>query len=156
MPSTFPAEVHGGGTDYPEVREYPVNAGQTFTVGALVFLTGNKISECGSNPSAILGIALAPASSSTLHPLGLIPVAIITPEMTVKMGSATTPTDAFLGVEQDIVKTGNNWLVASTTSNPRVTVVDYSPRSGQAGQEWWLVRFRGNELQLSNYGAVAA
>ena len=156
MASNFPLSIYAGNDVYPEVREYPVTNGQTFTVGALVFLTSSKISECGANPAAILGIALAPASATTLYYNARIPVAILAPETQVVMASATTPSDSFLGVEQDIAKSGNNWLWVNTTSNPRITIVDYSPKTGEAGQEWAIVRFRGNELQMSNYGAVTA
>lgn len=150
MASNFPCAPMGA---YPPERvfHYPVTAAQTFIAGALVYLTSGALSECGSDPSVIAGIALAPASvgldsKGSIFGGTNIPIFPIISSDIIVMGSSTTPVQAtHESVSYGIVKS-TNWLVdTSDTSNKRVRVVKVrlSPYPEQ-----WLVRFLGASLQF--------
>lgn len=150
MASNFPCAP---ATNYASdrVRYFPVTAAQTFISGALVFLTSGAVSECGADPSAILGIALAPASvglatAGSIFGGTNIPVFVLTPNDTIWMGSATTPVFAtHVTTAYGIVKS-TNWLVdTSDTSNTRVVPIDVS---NSPQQEGFYVRFLAASLQL--------
>ena len=148
MASSFPLTIYGGTPFQPQIRSYPVTAGQTFIAGALVYLTSGAVSECGADPAAILGIALCSAANKTLYANSEIPVACLTPEVLCVMSSSTTPTASHPGVVYGIVKS-TYWKVdTSDTTNERIAVVDFSPHTGNAGQEWFIVKFLGDYLQL--------
>lgn len=138
---------------YPanRVRYFPVTAAQTFIDKALVVLTTGALVECGADPAAILGIALAPASMGLATGGSIwggtsIPVFVLTPEDEIWMGSSTTPVFAtHVTVAYGIVKS-TNWLVdVSDTSNTRVVVVGVSNTPQQEG---FYVRFTAANLQL--------
>lgn len=154
MASSFPLTIYGGSVVQPIIRSYPVTAGQTFIAGALVFITSGAVSECGADPAAILGIALSSAANKTLFPNSEINVACLTPECMCVMSSSTTPTASHPTVQYGIVKS-TYWKVdTSDTTNDRVVVVDFSPHTGNAGQEWYVVKFIADYLQLA-IGAAA-
>lgn len=149
MASSFPLTIYGGSPVQPRIKSYPVTAGQTFIAGALVFLTSGAVSECGADPTAILGIALCAAANKALYANSEIPVAIVTPECEFVMSSATAPTAAVMSTQYGIVKS-TYWKVdTSDTTNDRVVAVDFSPHTGNAGQEWWIVKFIADYCQMS-------
>lgn len=152
MASQFPIQLaRNYKTD--QVKYFPVTAGQTFITGALVVLGSGTVSECGADPTNILGIALAPASvgldaKGSIYGGTNIPVFVLTPQDEVFMASATTPVFAtHVGTLYGIEKT-TNWRVDTTdTTNTRVTVtsVHNSPQ-----QEGFLVKFLAANLQLDS------
>lgn len=149
MASSFPLTIYGGTPVQPQIRSYPVTAGQTFVAGALVYLTSGAVSECGADPSAILGIALSSAANKTLYANSEIPVAVLTPEVLCVMSSSTTPTASHPSTQYGIVKS-TYWKVdTSDTTNDRVVIVDFSPHSGNQGQEWFIVKFIADYLQMA-------
>lgn len=135
MASNFPLHV-GKGHDRGRVQIIPVKSGQTFIVGALLKLTSNEVEEAGADPTALVGIAYAPAS------LGLdsagsyfdggtgIPVFVPGPGTEFFIASATTPVFAtHHGVLYGVVKS-TNWLldISETTAVPfKVSGVSLSP-----------------------------
>lgn len=133
------------------IRYFPVTAGQTFILGALVFLTSGAVSECGSDPANILGIAMAPASvglaaAGSIFGGTNIPVFVLTPSDTIWMASSTTPVFAtHVGTAYGIEKT-TNWRVDTTdTGATRVVPIDVSNTPQQEG---FYVRFLAANLQL--------
>lgn len=150
MASSFPLQI---AKPYPPTRvyHYPVTAGQTFITGALVFLTSGAVSECGSDPSSILGIALAPASvglasAGSIYGGTNIPVFVLSPEDILFMASATTPVFATHATTAYGVEKTTYWRVdTSDTSNTRVVVVDVS---NSPQQEGFYVKFLAANLQL--------
>jgi hypothetical protein len=127
--------------DLSDVIYLPVAAAQTFIAGALVVFTyagAGTLTECGANPAAITGMALAPASVG-LAPAGSIyggtniPVLILQPDMILKISSTTTPAIAtHLGIAYGITKGTNYWQldISKTGANARFTVVGISPAPG--------------------------
>lgn len=150
MASNFaPAPATNYASD--RIRYFPVTAAQTFIAGALVLLTAGKVSECGADPTAILGIALAPASVG-LATVGSIfggsniPVFVLTTQDTIFMGSSTTPVfGTHVGTAYGLVKS-TNWLVdISETGTTSVIPIDVS---NSPQQEGFYVRFSADHLQL--------
>jgi len=153
MASAFRPMLAGGGSDYPEVKSYAIEAASTIVFGDLVFFdtADNLVKPCAADPTLILGISLADATLKTIFPNSRIPIAILTPKDKVVMSSSTTPGEAHLTRLYGVEKTGTNWRVdISDTTATRVTVVDYSPHAGDAGQEWFVVRFLAAQLQADS------
>lgn len=150
MASTFTPCIQGTPNDYPIVRPYQIEAASAIVAYDLVFFdtADNLVKPCGADPALILGIALSTGANKTIYPGSAIPVAILNPDVLVCMASATTPAQAHLARPFGIEKTGNLWRVDTTeVGATRLTVIDYSPHSGDVGQEWFLVRFLAANLQ---------
>ena len=150
MASTF-HPVPQPGAPQPVVRYLTCDPAATFTAGALVYLdtADNLIKECGADPALILGVAQCGAADRALYTGSRIPILIIEPAQLWAMSSATTPAESHLTDGYGIVKTSGYWKVdTSDTSNIRVHVVDYAPKSGEQGQEMFYVKFPATNLQL--------
>lgn len=152
MASLFAPCLQGVPNDYPMVRPFQIEAASAIVPYDLVFLdtADNLVKPCGADPTLILGLALSSGAAAvkTIYPGSAIPVAILSPDTQLIMASATTPGQAHLLRLYGIEKTGNNWRVDTTdTGATRVTVLDYSPHSGDQGQEWFVVRFLAAQLQ---------
>lgn len=157
MASNFPAGV---AWDYDPARvlHMPVTAGQTFITGALVYVTSGALTECGADPTAIGGIALAPASvglatAGSIFGGTNIPFFPLVGEDVVAMGCPTTPVVATHVATRYGIAKSTNWLVDTTdTTNLRIVVlqVQLSPLP-----EIWWVRFIGAKLQFDG-SALAA
>lgn len=106
------------------LREFTVASGESFLEGAAVVLATGEISECGADPTAILGFALEPAGS--LPETDKAVVALATPETTFILQGSSAPTAGDVGVLYGIVKDGDGiWTVDKTeTTNTRVIVED--------------------------------
>lgn len=131
------------------VQLFPVLAGQTFITGALVVYASGTITECGADPTSILGIALAPASvglaaAGSIYGGTNIPVFVIDPEDVIVMASATTPVYAtHVNTAYGLVKS-TNWLIdvsEVTTTSVKAINVSITP-------ERWFVRFDAAKLQF--------
>ena len=149
MASNFPIEVLNHEAE--DIMYFPVTAGQTFTVKALVFLTSGAVTECGADPANILGIALAPASvgldaNGSIYGGTNIPILVLDPDHICWMASATTPVFAtHVGTAYGIEKT-TNWRVDTTdTGATRVVVTNVSLSPTQEG---FYARFLATNLQL--------
>lgn len=127
--------------DESDVIYLPVAAAQTFVTGALLVFTyagAGTLTECGANPAAITGIAMAPASvglaaAGSIYGGTNIPVLILQPDTILKMSSTTTPAIAtHLGVAYGITKGTTYWQldISKTAGNARFTVVNISPIPG--------------------------
>lgn len=149
MASAFHPVVQPGAAQ-PNVRLLACDPAATFTAGALVYLdtADNLIKECGADPALILGVSQCDAADRAIYNSSRIPVQIITPEQVWAMGSATAPGETVLMDGYGVVKTSGFWLVdTSDTSNIRVFVIDYSPKTGEQGKELYFVRFPATNLQ---------
>ena len=136
---------------YPpdRIKYFPVLAGQTFITGALVVYASGTITECGADPTSILGIALAPASvglasAGSIYGGTNIPVFILDPEDVIVMASATTPVYAtHVNVAYGLVKS-TNWLIdVSETTTTSIKAIDVS-----ISPERWYVRFDAARCQF--------
>lgn len=142
MASNFAIQAMG---NYPpdRVRYLPVKAAETFIVGAMLKLSSGEVMECGADPSAWTGIALAPATlglASGGSVFGdsrgtkMIPVFIPTPIDTFFVSSATTPVlTTHFGVAYGVVKSTNWLLDISETSATIFEVIDVSNSPQQEG-----------------------
>lgn len=151
--TTFKIAAQNG--DDLEIRYYSVTAGQTFVRGDLVYLTSNKISICGSDPSLILGIAMADAAAclattTNIHGSDRCPVQIIDSAHDYFIGCTSSPSNSNVGTAYGIANASNgNWQVDFTdTTNKRVTVTGFS-LSTSPGQEGAFVRFSSTYCQAS-------
>lgn len=151
--TTFKIAAQNG--DDLEIRYYSVTAGQTFVPGDLVYLTSNKISICGSDPTLVLGIAMAGAATclattTNIYGSDRCPVQIIDPDKDYFVGCTSTPSNSNVGVAYGIANASNgNWQVDFTdTSAKRVTVTGVTLTSGP-GQEGAFVRFSPTYCQAS-------
>ena len=152
MASAFRPTLAGGGADYPEVKSFSIEAASAIIYGDLVFFdtADNLVKPCAADPTVILGIALSDGAVATknIFPNSKIPIAVLSSKDKVVMGSSTTPLQTHILRTYGVVKTGNNWLVdISEVTTMSLTVVDYSPHSGDVGQEWFVVRFLAAALQ---------
>lgn len=150
--TTFKIGAQNG--DDLEVRYFSVTAGQTFVPGDLVYLTSNKISICGTDPSLVLGIAMAGAAAclattTNIYGSDRCPVQIIDSVHDFFIGCTATPTNSNVGVAYGIANGSNgNWQVDFTdTSNKRVTVTGFA--TSPLGQEGAFVRFSSTYCQAA-------
>jgi hypothetical protein len=156
MASNFPIQVMGGYSP-DRIRYIPVKAAESFIAGAMVKLTSGEAEECGADPSAWLGIALAPASlglATAGSPFGdsrgtkMIPVFLVTPADTLFIASATTPVQAtHLGVAYGVVKS-TNWLL--DISETSATIFEVYDVSNSPQQEGFFVRALASRLTVSS------
>jgi hypothetical protein len=153
MASNFPPQmVQKESSAY--IDYFPVTAAQTFIAGALVFYdtSANTITECAADPTAILGIALAPASvgldaAGSFYGGTKIPVQVLGPDTILFMASATTPAQSHVGDSYGVVKS-TNWLVdTSETGAPCVTVIGIS---NSPQQEGFYVRLLATDAQMDS------
>jgi hypothetical protein len=106
--------------------EFDMTAGQTYLDGALVFLTGSplKVSECGTDPAAILGVAKHPAAgrAELLATKQLVDIAGA--DKTFWMSGSTAPTTSHVGNKYGVVKDSDGiWTVDITdVTNTRLFV----------------------------------
>lgn len=159
MASNFPIQVMG--TYSPDrVRYLPVKAAETFIIGAMVKLSSGEVTECGSDPGAWTGLALAPASVGLAtagsvfgDPRGtkMIPIFVVTPLDTLFIASATTPVQAtHFSVKYGVVKSTNWLLDISETSATIFSVLDVSVTPQQEG---FYVRAMASRLE---FGPIAS
>ncbi len=151
MASNFPIQIMGHYAP-DRVMLIPTKAAQTFVNGALVKLTSGEVEECGADPSAVLGIALAPASlglatAGSIWGGTKIPVFVPTPTDLVFVASATTPVFAtHVKTAYGVVKSTNWLLDISETSATVFEVVDVSVSPQQEG---FYCRFLASRLEIS-------
>lgn len=156
MASNFPIQIQG--TYSPDrVRYFPVKAAQTFIYGAMVKLTSGEAEECGSDPSAWLGIALAPASLGLAaagsifgdnRSTSMIPVFMVTPADTFFVASSTTPVQAtHVGTAYGVVKS-TNWLL--DISETSATIFEVYDVSVSPQQEGFICRALASRLTVSS------
>ncbi len=153
MASSFHLTIALGDKAYPEVRMMKPFAAETFVANELVYYdaaSAGGVKQCGADPALILGIAMSSVADALLmHPLGLVPVAILTPNVIVIASSTVAPSDTNMYTGYGIVRTSAGlWQVDTTdTTNLRVMGVDYAPKAGLQGQESWYIRFLAANLQ---------
>lgn len=138
-----PANVHGG---KPQTRELGVAASQTFKVGAILVYSSGLVAEGGANPTAIVGVAAAPANSALGYELSdatvttpvtwaenLIPVhladteSVYVSKITNNSAVYIAPVAANVGVQYGLTEqsTGEWTLdISKTGANARAMVVD--------------------------------
>lgn len=151
MASNFPIQIMGHYAP-DRVQYLPVKAAETFVSGALIKNTSGEAQECGADPSALIGIALAPASMGLATAGSIwggtkIPIFIATPMDLVFVASATTPVQAtHMGVAYGVVKSTNWLLDISETSATVFEVVDVS---NSPQQEGFYCRFLASRLTIS-------
>src|SRR5512139_2504699 len=99
----------------PRVELFPCAATQSFKAGDLVYLVSGRLTVCGANPTAILGVALEDAVSAAdaVALLQLIPVALAEPDTLFQInlasdtaGATVTLTQAMLGFGCALFKDG--------------------------------------------------
>lgn len=152
---SLPYRMRSGAS--PIIKHYLETASQTFIAGDFVYLTSNCLTHCGSDPSAILGMALADATNTTGTDRSYIPVLVFTDdlELTMQLYHATAASATFTdqsgkGTAYEIVDhASGTWMVdVAATSATRVTVVDYSDEDLGNLYMPVVVRFTTANLQL--------
>jgi hypothetical protein len=119
------------------VLAYPEAASQTFVKGDLVFISSGYLTICGSDPTAILGIALDDAHNTTAG-LYQINVSLITPWtlVTMSVGHATAGNDkieaADMGTLYGVVSVSAGiWRVdKEDTTATRVRIMNFIDEVG--------------------------
>lgn len=140
----------------PVIKWYLEADSSTFKAGDWVYLTSNVLTICGSDPSAILGMALADANNTTGTSKKKIPVLVFTLGLEIQMqlyhataASATFTDGSGIEVAYEVVKyAAGKWMIdVAATSSTRVTVVDYSDEDkGDLYMPVW-VRFHYDDIQ---------
>jgi hypothetical protein len=124
----------------PQVMVYPEAASQSFKTGELVYLVSGKVTECGNDPTMILGMAAQDASGTTNTPIAVYiantdtifefnKVSNAGGSGTGGTAAATAYTDvgSFMSIYRD---TTNNWVHAgSTTGAGRLICLDLSDKN---------------------------
>lgn len=127
--------AHPKGVAVPRIVTRPLAAAQAFLTGALVLIDGNgAVAECGADPAAIAGVALAPCGADASgfnilgkkeFPPGYMQVAAISEEQTFTakyVGSLPAADGGAYGVVKD---SDGAWKVDfSDTTATRVRLVD--------------------------------
>ena len=138
-----PANVHGG---FPQTREMTVAAAQDFKAGAILVNSSGLVAEGGTNPTAIVGIAAAPANSALGYELSdatvtspvtwrenTIPVYLADPnsiyvsKLTNNSATYIAPVAADVNAQYGLTEQATGeWTVdkSKTSTNARVTIVD--------------------------------
>lgn len=126
-----------------DVLQFTVDAAATFKLNEFVFFdtSSQTLKECGTNPTLIMGIALAPAAmgldtKGSIWGGTQIPVAVLKPSSVLFMCSPTTPAITHINVASgyDIVNTAGIWsLNPLSTANPRAFVQGISNTPQQEG-----------------------
>jgi len=115
------------------VHWYPEAANQSFKKGQPVYLSGGKLTECGSDEVQILGIARADASGTTDT---LIPVLLATPLTVFEAystdgGSDVTTAVAHVGKHYALYESSNDVYVdLGDTDHDAFKVVDLVDDAG--------------------------
>jgi len=103
----------------PQVLTFPEAASQTFKAGELVYLSSGYVTECGDDPSAILGVAADDAhndASDGTHEVGVY----IPNHDTVFRANVYHSTGASAVTAKTLV--GNSYGVYRDTTNSKVYV----------------------------------
>lgn len=151
LPMNIAKMVHG---EHPYMDEFPEAASQSFVKGDLVCLASGYLTKCGSDPAAVLGVALADAHNGSAGAY-MIPVLVLTTHMVLTMQvyhgtpSSSVIAAADLGTAYGIVDAGSGvWKVDKTdTSNTRVKVVTFLEPVGTAAGKVGVVFLPAN-LQM--------
>lgn len=115
----------------PALMRFEEAASQTFKDGALVFLSGGYIQECGADPAQILGVVVGDgdndATAGTSQKLVYVADASTVFEANVSTSQVTAQTD--VGRSWGLVKVGNNWHIDKNDgTNQRVYILNLSLR----------------------------
>lgn len=121
----------------PAQLPFPEADSQTFKQGALVTLASGKLAECGADPAAILGLAVA--DGQNVVGAANVGVELITPDSLVIMSvkgtdDANETAAADVGASFGVVKDASgHWCVdKDDTTAKRVTVVRLVDAAGTA------------------------
>jgi hypothetical protein len=139
----------------PNLLSFPEASSQTFKAGEPVYLSSGYVTECGDDPSAILGIAADDAHNAASSGLYEVGVYLPTPDMVFEAnvyggGAITAITDVgrSMGLYRD---TSNSKLYVDKgdTANHRVVVIGLSKKDA-VGDTYgrYLVQFEQKYLQL--------
>jgi len=136
MPTTFELTAPSVYTKIVEGRgllTYLAPDGTGFNAGALVYQNGGVASECGADPTLILGVARIGSADRWLATYGAgklasqkIPIEVIYDDTIVEMSLKGTFAATDIGTSYGLVKdaTTGAWCVDKTdTTNTRVTVI---------------------------------
>lgn len=114
-------------TDRDIYVDYPLADSQDFEAGAPVVLSTGKISECGADPSSILGFATAGAAdyawmySTRGDVVPQVPIALAGAEFRGSLKGTFAAAD--VGSKFGLVDDSGTWVVdRSETSNTRVVI----------------------------------
>jgi len=133
------AEVAGVYTNSnaPDIEEYQVTAAQTFIHGAVLIAASGKVSEGSTNPTAIVGVAMAdafsgpgnnPANSNITTPItwtdDRIPVAI-----------ASSPRNIF--VSRICNNTTDSTLATAALTDVNTQIGITKQATGNSTGAWW-------------------
>ena len=143
------------GNAMPEIRFFTEANSQTFVAGDLVYSNSGALTICGSDPSSIAGIALAPGTNVTSGNTD-IPVLVLHTDVEVIMNlyhgtaaSATYSDESGIGVSWGIVASSGKWYIDMTDGgNTRVTIQDYYDPKGDYFMRCY-VKFLTANLQFA-------
>lgn len=139
----------------PRVQSFPEAASQTFVAGEPVYLSSGYVTECGDDPSAILGIAADNAhndSTAGKYSVGVyIPDSDMVFEANIYGGgnlTAITDVGRSMGIYRDTTNS-KLYVDKGDTHNHRVVVVGLSKKDA-VGDTYGrvLVQFEQKYLQL--------
>ena len=146
----------------PRVEMFPCAATQSFKKGDLVYLVAGRLTVCGADPTAILGVAAGDAVSAAdaVALLQLIPVDLAEPDTLFQMsmatstaGGAATLTQAMLGLGTVLYKDGTAgsglWYCGNATggASNRVIIDKFIDAVGDVSPKV-LVRFVSKYYQM--------
>jgi hypothetical protein len=110
----------------PMVINYPEAASQTFVKGEFVYLSGGYVTECSSNPTAILGMAADDAHNSTAGAYN-VGVVVFSDNTILEMNKVDSSDAAAATAVTDIGKTFGLYL-DTTDSQVHAVSASTSPR----------------------------
>lgn len=141
-------------------RTIPLAASQTFESGAIVTLSGGKVAEAGTDPSSILGVALAAADDydwmedthGTVFPS--VPIAMPDQEFRGTLLGTYNSATHVIGFECGVVKdsTTGFWCVdPSDTNNKRVRItgIDHTAENGDTNVPVRFVFLAANQAVVA-------
>ena len=122
-------------TGSPEIQEMTVTAAQTFVAGAVLIFSSGTVSEGGSNPTDIVGIAMAAASSAPGYNAANSPSPITWQENTIPVAKAESDTNIFVSPFCNNTLTSAKATPALTDVGVQYGIIKQT--SGASTGCWW-------------------
>ena len=120
----------------PEIMEYTATAAQTFTLGAVLINSSGTVSEGGSNPTAIVGVAMSGAFKGPGYDAADSPSPITWREGLLSVAKAESPHNIFVSPMCNNTLTSTKVAPAVTDVGVQYGVVKQT--SGASAGAWWV------------------
>ena len=127
-------------TGSPEIGEFTSTAAQTFAAGAVLVFSSGTVSEGGSNPTDIVGVAMGAAFSAPGYDAANSPSPVTWREGTISVAKAESDTNIFVSPMCNNTLTSTKVTPAATDVGVQYGIAKQT--SGAASGQWWVDKNR--------------